>query len=85
MHDRAVSCYVAEGHEAIMRDLWDKRAIVEGLVTREPNTGRPMSIRGVTTVRLLDDKEGDYRDARGVVPFAGGPSPEEIIRRLRDG
>lgn len=29
-HDRAVSCYLQEGRQDMMRDAWDKRAIVEG-------------------------------------------------------
>ena len=86
LHDRAVSCYVVEEREDIMREAWDKRAIVEGLVTREPTTGRPLAIRRVMNVRLVPEKEGDYKDARGVVPFAeGGPTPEDLIRKLRDG
>ena len=85
-HDRAVSCYVVEGYEEIMRESWDKRAVVEGLVTRDPSTGRPLAVRQVTHVRILPDEEGDYRKARGAIPYVeAGPAPEQIIRRLRDG
>ena len=85
-HDRAVSCYVVEGYEEIMRESWDKRAVVEGLVTRDPSTGRPLAVRQVTHIRMLPDEEGDYRKARGAIPYVeGGPAPEEVIRRLRDG
>ena len=85
-HDRAVSCYMEEGYEETMRGSWGKRAVVEGLVTRDPSTGRPLAVRQVTCVRTLPDEEGDYREARAVVPYVeGAPSPEEVIRRLRDG
>ena len=85
-HDRAVSCYMVEGFEEIMRGAWDKRAAVEGLVTRDPSTGRPLTVRQVTNIRILPDEEGDYRQARGVIPYAEASStPEEVIRRLRDG
>ena len=85
-HDRAVSCYVVEGYEEIMRESWDKRAVVEGLVTRDPSTGRPLAIRQVTHVRVLPEVEGDYRQARAAIPYVeDGPVPEQVIRRLRDG
>lgn len=85
-HDRAVSCYMAEGYEEVMRGSWGKRAVVEGLVSRDPSTGRPSAVRQVTHVRILPDEEGDYREARAVVPYVErDPLPEEIIRRLRDG
>jgi hypothetical protein len=83
LHDRAVSCYLLENQE---REAWGKRAIVEGLVTRDADTGRPTTIRGVSKVHLLSDAPGNYLDARGIVPVPdGSPLPEDIIRRLRDG
>ena len=85
-HDRAVSCYMVEGYEEIMRGSWGKRAVVEGLVTRDPSTGRPLAVRQVNRVLILADEEGDYQEARGAIPYVeGGPAPEEVIRRLRDG
>jgi len=86
IHDRAVSCYVVEGHDEIMRESWGQRAIVEGLIARDPTTGRPTTVRNVTTVHIVSEELGDYRDARGVVPVPkGSSSPEAVIRRLRDG
>jgi hypothetical protein len=84
LYDKAVSCYLAEGQEDIMRDAWGHVALVEGWVTRDPATDRPLSIRGIERVTLLP--EGDphgYRRARGAV--LGRELPEAIIRRLRDG
>ena len=86
LYDRAVSCYLDERREDLMREAWGKRAIVEGLVTRDPQTGRPLSIRRITNIHLLQETESDYRDARGIAPAPDGvPLPEDIIRQLRDG
>ena len=86
LFDKAVSCYLRQGQESLMRDVWGKRAIVEGTVTRDPNSGRPLAIRGITDVQLVRDRErGAYRRARGVAPaHPGDQSPEELIRQLRD-
>lgn len=83
---RAVYCYLEAGGEDLMRGAWDRRAVVEGWVSREPITGRPVSVRQVTSVRLLDEGErGSYRKARGAVPLGTDePPPEETIRILRD-
>ena len=86
LYDRAVSCYLEVGMEPIMREAWGKRAIIEGLVTRDPSTGRPITIRRISDVRLLDESVGDYRRARGIMQVPDdAPKPEEVIRRLRDG
>lgn len=88
VHDRAVACYLDEDHHDMMRNAWDRRAIIEGQVTRESLTGRPVAIRGVRRVTLLDDVApgAAIRAARGVAPLTPGePSATEIIRWLRDG
>ena len=86
LYDKAVSCYLSEDREEIMRDAWGRRAIVEGLVSRDPETGRPISIREVSHVEVLTDvPEGAYLRARGLLPFQSGDEyPETRIRRLRD-
>ncbi len=83
---RAVYCYLKPGGEDLMRGAWDRRAVVEGWVSREPVTGRPVSVRQVAAVRLLDEIErGQYRRARGAVTREKGqPLPEEAVRTLRD-
>jgi hypothetical protein len=30
LYDRAVACYLAEGQESLMREMWDQLATVEG-------------------------------------------------------
>lgn len=87
IHDRAVSCYLVEGREAMMRQMWDRIATVEGWITRDPDTGRPLTVRRVAKVTPLTEVEPqDYLKARGALPLSeGDPKPEDTIRRLRDG
>lgn len=84
--DRAVSCYLATDSDELVRNVWGRRAIVEGWVTRDPMSGRPVAVRRVTAITTLsDDEPGSYRDARGLLPLArGGLLPEDAIRRVRD-
>lgn len=83
---KAVYCYLQVGGEERMRGAWDRRAVVEGWISREPVSGRPVSVRKVSGVTLLDEIErGSYRKARGAVPLGeGDPLPEETLRILRD-
>ncbi len=85
--ERAVSCYLAEGRESLMREIWDKLATVEGWVTRDPQSGRPLAVRRITNVTVLNEVGPQaYMNARGVLPLEqGDPTPEEAIRRVRDG
>jgi len=49
LDDKAVSCYLVEGGDEMMRDAWGKLATVEGWITRDPLSGRPLSnIAGVS-------------------------------------
>jgi hypothetical protein len=84
VNDKAVSCYLKEGYEDRMRDAWGRLAVVIGLITRDPVTGRPLSVRQVTDVTIMPEETGSYRDARGVSPPLTDLSPEDAIRRLRD-
>ena len=85
LSDRAVSCYLQEGQEDIMREVWGKQATVEGLVSRDPTDGHPIAVRQVSKVTPLVE-QGDYTLARAILPLPlGAELPEERIRRLRDG
>lgn len=86
LFDKAVSCYFEEGKQDLIRDMWGKMAMVEGVVYRDPNNGRPLAIRRVSNITALrePDKNLDYRDALGAAPSLTGMSPEEAIRRIRD-
>jgi hypothetical protein len=86
LYDRAVGCYVAEGKEELLRNIWGKLAVVEGMITRDPVNGRPLSIRQVSNITPIPDPSSahEYTDARAAVPSLVGLSPEEAIRRIRD-
>ena len=86
VHDRAVGCYLLRGQEELMREAWGRRARVSGSISREASTGRPVVIRQILDVEILEDiAPGSYRLARGAVPWSvGDRMPEEIIRQLRD-
>lgn len=86
LYDKAVACYLAAGQEELMREAWGRRATVTGRISREPTTGRPIAIRQIVDVATLNEaSSGDYRQARGAVPWQEGDKlPEDIIRELRD-
>ena len=86
VQDKAVSCYLAPGQEDLMRKAWDRRARVSGTVSREATTGRPMAVRKIMRVEILEDiAPGSYKRARGAVPWKPEYElPEEIVRQLRD-
>ena len=84
--NKAVACYLASGQEELMRHAWGRRASVSGKISREASTGRPIAIRNIMGVKILENTPpGSYRRARGAVPWQPGDLlPEEAIRRLRD-
>jgi len=86
LYDKAVSCYVAEGKQELLRDMWGQLARVDGLVSRDPENGRPLSIREVGNIIPMPDACGpfEYQEARGAAPSINKVSPEEAIRRIRD-
>lgn len=89
LEDRAVSCYLVQGHENMMRDLWGRLAVVEGWISRDPETGRALTVRRITAITPLPEppplrESAPYRAARAVAPSLSGVLPEHAIRRLRD-
>ncbi len=83
---RPVSCYVSGDHSDLMRDIWGRRVVVQGRVSREPEKGYPIAVREITAIEaVVEHVAGSYRKARGVIPLqAGTPLPEETIRKMRD-
>ncbi|MCY3748548.1 MAG: hypothetical protein OXG64_04550 [Chloroflexi bacterium] len=77
---RGVPCYLSPEDEARMAGLWRKRVRVEGLLRRDSGTGRPLSIRDVTNIELLEPPATDPADLWGILPAAGDRKPEELIR-----
>ena len=86
IHDRAVPCYLVEGREDMMREMWNRMAHIEGWVTRDPESERPRAVRRVTRVTPITEAEPrDYLRAREALPLAPDAElPEHAIRRLRN-
>ncbi len=86
IHDKAVACYLQPGQEELMREVWGRLARVSGTVSRETNSGQPVTIRQILNIEIIEDAApGSYRLARGAVPWQQGDKmPEDIIRQLRD-
>lgn len=86
LNDQAVHCSLRPEQADLVRQAWDRRVIVEGWVKREAFGGRPVEINPVENVTVLPDvAAGSYRQARAIAPARpGDPSPDVVIRRLRD-
>lgn len=85
LDDKPVSCYLQEGQEDALRDLFGHLARVEGRVKRNPVSGRPVTIRDVRVTPLEEADRGGLRRAIGTLPTKKGePLPEELVRRMRD-
>ena len=68
--DKLVACYLAPGKEETMREAWGRRVTVSGQVSREVSTGRPVAVRQIMGVEILEDAEPwSYEKARGAVPW----------------
>lgn len=79
IHDRAVSCYLVEGGQAMMREMWDRVATVEGWISRDPDSGRPLTVRRVSNVTALSEAEPDgYKRARGAIPRGSDEALPEV-------
>lgn len=84
-HDRAVSCWLQPGQEELMRDAWGHLVEVEGLVSRDPHTNAPLSVRQVTDIRLFGEPSSSaWLSARGAARSPGEAPAEDVIRQLRD-
>ena len=86
LHDRAVSCHLREGQQETMRGLWDRCAVVQGRVSRDAITGRPIAIRNITKIEPRPEaRTGSYLEAREASPLRpGDPMPEDTLRKIRD-
>lgn len=87
IHDKAVTCYLSEDQEDLMRNAWGRLVEVSGTITRDLVTDRPRAVRRVTDVKVLADDGGafDFRRARGAIrPVPDAPPSEVLIRRVRD-
>jgi hypothetical protein len=84
--DHAISCYLRDGMEPIMRDAWGQLCLVSGNLRRATN-GKVATVRDVAQVKILrEENRTAWRAAIGCAPaIAGSISAEEAIRRGRDG
>lgn len=85
LFDKAVACYLTKDNESLAREIWRKRIAVTGRVYRRVDDDRPIRVSHVVDVRVLDAPAGDFRRARGAIPWQPGDElPEVYIRRVRD-
>jgi hypothetical protein len=85
LFDKAVTCYLRPGQDAEAAALWRRRAIVRGLISRDPVNGRPVAIHDIDAILPLEGGEGNPLSARGVLPWREGDEPlTSILDRLRD-
>lgn len=81
--DQRVSCYLQSDDEDDMRDAWGHIADVTGQITRDAETGRPIAVRHVTNVQVVNEGETmGFLRARGAI--RGSEPAERVIRRVRD-
>ncbi len=82
---KAVTCYLQEGAQETMRNVWGKHATVSGLVYRDAETGRPIAVRNVTSVS--EEDEAPFHalwNARAALPGLGqGRDVEDLVRASR--
>ncbi len=85
--DRAVSCYLSEGCEDVMRNAWGQLVVVEGVVSRDALNGAILSVREISPrgVRLVPSSKYTWRDAIGCCPAPENSIPtEDSVRQSRD-
>lgn len=84
--DKAVKCYLDKGQEEIMRDVWGRRAVVFGRITRNPENGLPINVRDITDIQIVPQVDPEsYKQARGMFHWKDGDKKaEEIIRSIRN-
>lgn len=85
LFDRGIPCYLDKTWSDKVSQFWGKQIAVTGLIYRDELTDRPYKVRGVVNVHILRPSAGNFRRARGAIPWQPGDEPAEVtIRRLRD-
>ncbi len=87
LFNRVVYCFLEAEDRSIARDVWGKMVEVQGFIRRDSETGRPIDVRRVSKVRLVEKSDPkSYRLAKGIIPWkVGTESAEQIVRRLSNG
>lgn len=85
--DVEVHCHADAALMGLARAVAGQLVSIEGWLSRDGITGRPLSIDPVLNITVLPEAApGSFRAARGIAPVADGDIlPEEAIRWLRDG
>jgi hypothetical protein len=87
LNDKAVRISLTDEQHENLRGLWDMNVVVEGLVRRDPESGRPLSMTNVQNI-YKKDEPGDpfaWRKARGVLSHIHPEkSSEQLIREARN-
>lgn len=83
--DNAVNCYFQTNQHEMMRGIWGKRVVVTGMVFRDPDNGRAISVKDITDVQIIsEDVIGGHRSARGIFSWKDfDETSEHAIRRIR--
>jgi hypothetical protein len=87
LNDKAVRIALTEEQHDIVRDLWDEIVVVEGMIRRDPESGRPLSLTKVRQISRKSDPPEPFawRKARGVLAHIHPEkTAEELIREARD-
>jgi hypothetical protein len=93
INDKAVRCTITSDQHERVRKLWDQHVTVHGLVNRDPITGRPLSVKNITSIdpsepHVTEDDDNDkfaWTKARGALKHVHPElSSEELIRMVRD-
>lgn len=85
LHGRGVTCRLPREMKDVVLDAFDHRALVAGMISRNPSSGLASLVSEVTSITKIEYEKGDYRKARGLFePTPGSLKPEELIRKIRD-
>jgi hypothetical protein len=85
LFDRAVPCFLHKNQESDARQAWGRQVAVTGRIYRNADNGRPLKIRDVISIEIIEPQKSAYQHARGAIPFSPDDVyPETQIRRLRD-
>lgn len=84
--DKPVNCYLSDGQEDLMREIWGQHVVVVGRITREQDKGRAVNVRNITSVeRVKPIQPKSFRAARGILSWnPGDETAEASMRRFRD-
>ncbi len=84
--DRAVTCYVdSEEDERMLAENFRELVTVNGLVSRDPETDRPLKITKIRNICKVAQRKYSWRDVEGIIKLSSEMTPERYVREVRDG